>query len=64
MNTLLLVAMIGLMLATVVVLLTGLAFMAKGGEANAKYSNKLMVARVALQGAAILLLGIFFLVGK
>ena len=42
-----------LMLATVVVLVTGIVLMARGGEANAKYGNKLMVARVALQGAAL-----------
>ncbi len=42
-----------LMLATVVVLVTGIVLMARGGEANAKYGNKLMVARVAFQGAAL-----------
>jgi hypothetical protein len=45
--------LIFLMLATVVVLVTGIVLMAKGGEANAKYGNKLMVARVAFQGAAL-----------
>lgn len=34
----------------------GLFSMAKGGEFNEKYGNKLMRARVALQGIAILLL--------
>ena len=43
-----------LMLATVVVLVSGIVLMAKGGEANRKYGNKLMVARVAFQGAALL----------
>jgi hypothetical protein len=46
--------LIFLMLATVVVLVAGIVLMAKGGEANAKYGNKLMVARVAFQGAALL----------
>lgn len=45
--------LIALMLATVVVLVTGIVLMARGGEANAKYGNKLMVARVAFQGAAL-----------
>jgi hypothetical protein len=35
--------------------------MAKGGEFNKKYGNKLMRARVALQGLAILLFIIFML---
>lgn len=42
-----------LMLSTAGVLVTGIVLMAKGGEANRKYGNKLMVARVALQGAAL-----------
>lgn len=45
--------LIGLMLATAGVLVTGIVLMARGGEANRKYGNKLMVARVALQGAAL-----------
>lgn len=45
--------LIGLMLATAAVLVTGIVLMARGGEANRKYGNKLMVARVALQGAAL-----------
>ncbi len=47
------VLLIVLMLSTAGVLVTGIVFMAKGGEANRKYGNKLMVARVALQGAAL-----------
>jgi hypothetical protein len=42
-----------LVLATVVVLVTGIVLMARGGEANTKYGNKLMMARVAFQGAAL-----------
>lgn len=37
----------------VIVLITGIALMAKGGELNKKYSNKLMKARVYLQGLAL-----------
>lgn len=45
--------LVALMLATVAVLVTGIVLMARGGEANRKYGNKMMVARVSLQGAAI-----------
>lgn len=45
--------LIVLMLSTAGVLVTGIVLMAKGGEGNRKYGNKLMVARVALQGAAL-----------
>lgn len=47
--------------ATLAVLFTGIFFMARGGEVNEKYSNKLMVARVTLQALAIGILGIMFL---
>ena len=41
--------------AIVVVLLTGIIGMGRGGDFNAKYGNKLMRARVILQGLAIIL---------
>lgn len=44
------------MLAVLGVLIAGVFFMAKGGEANKKYSNKLMQARVYIQGLALLIL--------
>ena len=44
------------MLATVVVLVVGIGLMARGGEANRKYGNKLMTARVAFQALAIAVL--------
>jgi Hypoxia induced protein conserved region len=47
------IVLAALILATVVVLVTGIVLMARGGEANVKYGNKLMVARVTLQGAAL-----------
>jgi len=53
-----------LMLATVGVLLAGIVLMGIGGKANAKYGNKLMVARVALQGLALLVLALLFMMGK
>ena len=50
-----------LMFAVVVVLLAGIFLMMRGGEMNARYGNKLMVARVGLQGLVIALLGVMFL---
>jgi Hypoxia induced protein conserved region len=41
------------MLAVLGVLLLGVFSMAKGGEFNKKYGNRLMRARVALQAVAI-----------
>jgi ABC-type dipeptide/oligopeptide/nickel transport system permease component len=49
-----------LMLATVLVLVSGIVLMAIGGKANTKYGNKLMVARVVLQAASIILLAILY----
>jgi len=45
--------------AVVIVLVLGLIAMARGGEFNRKYGNKLMRARVALQGLAIVLFLLF-----
>lgn len=53
MHSLGIAVLILLMLATAGVLVTGIVLMARGGPANLKYGNKLMVARVALQGAAL-----------
>ncbi len=38
---------------TALVLTMGIIIMGKGGEANKKYGNKFMRARVILQGVAI-----------
>ena len=43
-------------ISVVAVLLLGILMMLKGGELNKKYGNKLMIARVALQGLAVVLL--------
>lgn len=43
------------MLAVLGVLVLGLLSMAKGGEFNRKYGNRLMQARVILQGLALLM---------
>lgn len=58
------ILLIGLMIATVAVLAIGIGLMARGGEANRKYGNKMMVARVALQAAAIGLLVVLLLMKK
>ncbi|MBI1326765.1 MAG: twin transmembrane helix small protein [Alphaproteobacteria bacterium] len=43
------------------VLILGIISMAKGGEFNKKYGNKLMQARVVLQGVALALFVVAFL---
>jgi len=43
------------MLAVAVVLFWGVITMARGGEYNAKWSNKIMRYRIVLQGIAILI---------
>jgi len=56
--------LIGLALFLVLaVLATGVISMARGGEFNEKYGNKLMQARVAAQAIAVLLLLLAFMVG-
>ena len=55
------VVIVAAMIAAVGALLMGLLSMAKGGEFNRKYGNKLMRTRVALQGLAILLFIVFML---
>ncbi|MDA0786801.1 MAG: twin transmembrane helix small protein [Proteobacteria bacterium] len=50
--------------AVVLVLIVGLIAMARGGEFNRKYGNKLMRARVALQAAAIVLFLLFVVASK
>jgi len=58
------ILLIGLMLATALVLVIGIALMARGGEANRKYGNKMMVARVALQAAALAVLALLLMTRK
>ena len=52
------IVMIALMV-TLGILLVGVIGMARGGEFNAKYGNKLMRARVIAQFTVLLLLVIF-----
>lgn len=51
-----LLVLLGLaMIAVLASLLLGVFFMARGGEANRRYSNRLMRLRVTLQGVALVL---------
>ena len=50
------------MIATVGVLLVGVVGMARGGEFNRRYSNKLMRARIVCQAVALLLFAILMVV--
>ncbi len=49
------------MLATLAVLIVGLVGFFRGGPFNEKYGNRLMRARVGLQFAAVVVLGVLFL---
>tara|TARA_B100001750_G_C15516850_1_gene607925 strand:- start:2544 stop:2753 length:210 start_codon:yes stop_codon:yes gene_type:complete len=50
--------------AVACVLFAGVFMMARGGDVNKKYSNKIMKARVILQGVAIVILGLIFLLKR
>jgi hypothetical protein len=50
-----------LMMITLLVMVAGVVLMTKGGSLNEKYGNKLMIARVSLQGLCIAMIGILFL---
>ena len=52
------------MFITLAVLATGIIGMARGGEFNAKYGNKLMRARVIAQGVALALFALAVLFGS
>jgi hypothetical protein len=52
--------LLALIIATVVVLLSGIALMGIGGKLNQRYSNRLMVARVTLQGLVIMMIALLF----
>lgn len=47
--------------ATLAILVTGLIGMARGGEFNKRYGNKLMRWRVGMQAVAIVFLAIAFM---
>lgn len=52
------------MMSVLAVLGLGIFSMAKGGEFNKKYGNKLMQARVILQGIAVVLLALAYLISR
>ncbi len=52
-----------LMLATLAVLTTGVVLMGIGGKVNARWSNRLMIARVTLQTLVVALIGISIITG-
>lgn len=51
------------MVLVAVVMTAGIVLMARGGEQNKKYSNRLMQWRVILQGLALILVGVLFASG-
>ncbi len=53
--------LVGALAAVVLVLLVGVFAMARGGEFNRKYGNKLMRARVLLQALALLIIAAVWL---
>lgn len=55
------VIMLIAMLAVLGALVLGLISMVKGGEFNKKYGNKLMQARVVLQGVALAMFALAYL---
>lgn len=53
MNTFFFIGMLVAMGLTLTALTAGIIIMSKGGEANIKYGNKFMKARVVLQGISL-----------
>ena len=65
MSGLFVVLVVFAMVATLGVLIVGIFGMAQGGEFNRRNANKLMRARVVLQGVAVLLFAVLMLaIGK
>jgi hypothetical protein len=64
MNEFFMICMITSMVAVTGVLATGIVAMVKGGEFNKKYGNRLMQARVLLQGLALAMLAMAFLLSQ
>ena len=61
MNTVFFTLMLVAMVLTLIALTAGIIIMGKGGEANIKYGNKFMRARVILQGITIALFALTIL---
>ena len=60
MNNFFTLCMIIAALAVLGVLILGIVSMARGGELNKKYGNRLMRARVGLQGLALAMLALAY----
>ena len=50
--------------ATLAVLIAGVVAMLRGGAFNAKYGNKLMRARIAMQALAVGLMFVIYLINR
>lgn len=61
MDSVLPILLVVTMAATVIVLFAGIVTFAFNSKLNAKYSNRLMTARVLLQGAAIAIFALIVL---
>ena len=64
MNNFIFPAILIAMFAVLAVMLLGMISMVKGGEFNKKYGNKIMQARVVLQGAALGLIALAFFMAQ
>ncbi len=64
MDAIALILLVIAMITTVVVLFTGLFAMARGGEFNRKYGNKLMRWRIMAQAAALLIFAVAMMMRK
>lgn len=64
MNTFFVICMLLAALSVLGILVLGIVSMAKGGEFNKKYGNRLMQARVALQGVALVMFALAYLTSK
>ncbi|MEC7396206.1 MAG: twin transmembrane helix small protein [Pseudomonadota bacterium] len=62
MSGLLVALMIFAMLATLGVLFFGIFTMARGSDFNRKHSNRIMRARIVLQGLALLLFAVIMVI--
>ncbi len=58
------VLLLGLMGITALVLIGGVLLMARGGEVNRKYGNKMMVLRVGFQALALAVMAVLLLLFK
>mgnify|MGYP000961967213 FL=1 len=64
MSSFFIVCMLIAMAAVLGVLAVGIVSMIRGGDFNKKYGNKLMQARVILQGLALLMFALAFLTSQ